>query len=413
MTLSRSLLGKDSPFAFAPFRRLYAANWFSTMAFWMLRVGLSWMAWDISESSFWTGFVASLAMLPTMVLAPVCGVIVDRLRPQRIAPFIFGGYMTVSLMLVGFAYTESSSIAVLCCLAAAYGLLSALYGPVRMSLPALIVPRRKLPSVVGLTSIVFHASAILGPALAGLLLVKGESTALFLTTTASILIYLAIFSTIAFPSAHPSAEPLPGFRTQMTDGLKVAWALPGFSRCLVVLFFASACARPAIDLAPAVVSELTGADSSRFAALVTAAGIGAMAAGFAFTRIAHRMLALILNLAGALAGVSVIAVAISGDIVTMGGLFVILGFFTTSATVAGQSLFQIMVPDGYRGRVLSLWSAVAFGGHALGALGVGWSADAFGMAASLAAAGTICAFVSLAALGLKGPGPVEDDEQTS
>jgi len=52
------------------YRFYYAGIWFSTTAFWVLKIGIGWAAWELSHSAFWTGIVAACYLLPAFVLSP-------------------------------------------------------------------------------------------------------------------------------------------------------------------------------------------------------------------------------------------------------------------------------------------------------------------------------------------------------
>ena len=61
------------------FRFYYAGIWFSTTAFWILKIAIGWAAWELSHSVFWTGVVAACYLLPAFVLSPLFGVLADRI----------------------------------------------------------------------------------------------------------------------------------------------------------------------------------------------------------------------------------------------------------------------------------------------------------------------------------------------
>ena len=54
-----------------------------------------------------------------------------------------------------------------------------------------------------------------------------------------------------------------------------------------------------------------------------------------------------------------------------------------------QAAIQTDLPDGYRGRVMSLWVVVGFGAVALGAFGIGALGEWLGIGPALAVAGVL------------------------
>ena len=46
------------------------------ITFWMQRVGIGWLAWDLTHSTFWLGLVTAIDLAPLLLLAPIAGVLV-------------------------------------------------------------------------------------------------------------------------------------------------------------------------------------------------------------------------------------------------------------------------------------------------------------------------------------------------
>jgi MFS family permease len=65
-------------------------------------------------------------------------------------------------------------------------------------------------------------------------------------------------------------------------------------------------------------------------------------------------------------------------------LIALISLITTIVGTSSQALAQLLVDDDYRGRVLSLWTMLAMGAPALGALTMGWMADRFSFSPVLA-----------------------------
>jgi hypothetical protein len=57
--------------------------------------------------------------------------------------------------------------------------------------------------------------------------------------------------------------------------------------------------------------------------------------------------------------------------------------------VSLQAAIQTDLPDGYRGRVMSLWVVVGFGAVALGAFAIGGLGEWLGISAALVVAGLV------------------------
>ena len=73
----------------------------------------------------------------------------------------------------------------------------------------------------------------------------------------------------------------------------------------------------------------------------------------------------------------------------------VAGFAISSCGITTQTLIQMRVDESMRGRVLSLWGLINFGGPAFGAVFLGWLTGHLGMAPPIAAGGVACAAASL------------------
>src|SRR3954451_1984419 len=53
------------------------------LAVWMQRLGVGWLAWELSHSTVWLGVIAAADLAPMLVLAPFAGAVTDRGDPLR------------------------------------------------------------------------------------------------------------------------------------------------------------------------------------------------------------------------------------------------------------------------------------------------------------------------------------------
>ena len=55
-----------------------AGSTISLFGMWAHKLAVAWLAWELTQSSFWVGAVAFSELIPSMILAPYAGVIADR-----------------------------------------------------------------------------------------------------------------------------------------------------------------------------------------------------------------------------------------------------------------------------------------------------------------------------------------------
>ena len=50
---------------------------------WAQRIGVGWLAWNLTHSPTWLGLIAAADLVPTIILSPIAGAIIDRVHPLR------------------------------------------------------------------------------------------------------------------------------------------------------------------------------------------------------------------------------------------------------------------------------------------------------------------------------------------
>jgi MFS family permease len=152
--------------------------------------------------------------------------------------------------------------------------------------------------------------------------------------------------------------------------------------------------RTAIELLPAVSGQLLGGDSTILAKLTAAAGAGSILGGLIVSRQSGRLERLFtLVLFGlSIAAFTLLTAGLWNNTWLVAGAIALISLCTTMIGTGCQAMVQLSVDETYRGRVMSLWTVIAMGAPALGALLIGSAADslgfplAFGVTAVLALA---------------------------
>ena len=384
-----------------PFRRYYAGLWFSTLAFWMLRVAVGWSAWESSGSAFGTGLVAALTMAPPALLAPLFGVVADRVRLRRAVPLAALAFATIAALLGALTLAGRLGFVPLAVLAAAHGLVAAAWQPLRLIVPARLVPRELLPETVGLSSMTFQVSRVTGPAIAGVLIAHLGIVWVYAVVALAYLGFLALFLTVTLAPRAGQTRDADPFLARFAEGIRVALAMREIRPTLAATLIAGVVARGALELLPAVAGGTLGAGAAALAWLTSAAGAGAVAGGFVASRAASDAGSLRRRFVGTGTAVcaATLALGFAEGLAVTASACAAIGFFATLTGVGCQSLLQLVVADAYRGRVLSLWTMAGFGGAVIGTLALGTLGDRFGLDTALLLAGAsgIAAFAVLAA----------------
>ena len=383
---SRRLAG--GAFLDRQFRLFFLGIFFAVQAIWVQRVTLGWLAWERTGSAGFVGLVAGLSLAPALVLGPLFGVMADRVNIRR-AAFATNGSMAMVLATLALALPYTGPLALVAA-ALAIGVITSAHHPVRMSLGPRLVPADMVQHVVSVTALNFNLSRLVAPVLAGgVIAAAGAQVALWV----SVLCYLPML--IVLPRLRPRDLPTRARVSVVSDlleGMRYAMAAPLVRTALLVTLAFASVVRGALEVLPVLADGAFGRGAAGLGMLTAAAGAGAVSSAL--------LKAVGAGAVGARIPAAVLwaAMAGQGSVIAMGlapvwpvalAATVVAGFCSTWVGVSMQAAIQSDLPDGYRGRVMSLWIVVGIGGVSLGAFGVGALGEWVGISRALAVAGVL------------------------
>lgn len=379
-----------SAFAEPLYRRYFVSSCFSTFAGWLLRFLLGWTAWDLTESAFWVGVVASLMLLPTFILSPIFGIVSDRINPRN------GLLVTLACQAIIAAVTALTlagdlfSLSVLVGLAVLLGATTAAHTPMRLALIPRLVTRDALPSAIGYSAIVFNTSRILGPAAGAGLLTVGSVASAFMLSSLLFLLTLPVMLSLRV-NKEDSVHAPRSMRMELLAGLRYASLHRGIRLILAFTLVNGMLGRTVLELLPALSGKLLNGDASTLALLTACAGVGSIMGGIVISRQSGNETQLLSIVIGSLlvGSLALVLIYVLPGSIAVHALVLVLGLITTTVGTGCQALAQLRVDDSFRGRVLSLWTVLAMGAPAIGAFVMGALADAFGFGVSLLGFGVL------------------------
>ncbi len=373
--------------------RIYAAgNVLSVIGGWVQRVAVVWLAWQLSESPAWLGAIAFADLLPSILVAPFAGYIADRRNRLHLLMMAQAAAMTQAVILCVLTALDRMTIEVLMALTLFLGTVIGFSQPVRLSLVPSLVRPQDLSAAIAVNSLVFNSARFVGPAIAGVVIVKAGVAWAFGLNALSFLGLLAALARLRLPPQERGATKGLGVIAGLLEGLTYASRHPGIGPLLVLLGVSAFFGRPVMELLAAFAGDVFDRGADGLAMLTAANGFGAMAAGFwlsqrgpvrGLTRAAV-VSVLVFGVAIALFGITELFAA---ALVCIG----VAGFAMVVGAVGIQTLLQFSVDSTMRGRVLSLYGLTFRGGIAIGALAMGTAADHFGLALPVIVGGTMCA----------------------
>lgn len=368
-----------------------AGNLVSWVGTWMQRTGVGWLSWELTHSPSWVGIIALALSLPLIFFNPVFGVILDRTDRKR--------YMIavqVVLSLLGFAFvvlyeTGLLNIHVLLATCLLQGVANSAYQSARLALVNDIAPRNLLSQAIGTNSIIYNSTRLVGPALAGVVIVAWGVGATFLCNAISYVASLASLFAITIRRRHAAKEPT-GIFSEFVEGLRYTVEHPRIRMLLLLAIFVSVQVRGIIELLPAFAGGVFQQGSSGLATLMAAGGAGAVAGGFVLSHTADEdRLLTIVRLSCLFSGVVVALFALVNYYPVAVLLCAVTGLGVNLASVGLQTVLQMTISDEFRGRVVAFWGITTVAGPAIGGAVIGGAAQAIGLMPASVISGGLCA----------------------
>jgi predicted MFS family arabinose efflux permease len=385
MTMLAGLRTISRTLAHPNFGTYVAGNSVSLIGTWMQRIGVGWLAWELSHSGAVLGLVAFADLFPTVVIGPFGGALADRVDRLRMIKIAQSLIMAQSLVLFVLTATGLITVPLLLALVLFSGVVIGFNQPARLALVPSLVPRRDLATAVAINSIVFNSARFIGPALAGLVIVGLGIAAVFAFNALSFLAFLFALSRLRLtPLGLPSQTT--SVLDAVGEGLRYTVGHRGIGPILLLHAILAVSARPFVELLPGFAADVFGRGAPGLAILSSTVGIGAIVGGFWLAqRSAPASLTQVVLISSLLHALATLGFALSTWFPAAVACVALAGFAMVVAGVGTQTLMQTAVDESMRGRVLSLFGLIFRGGPALGALAMGVASEVVGLQLPVAA----------------------------
>jgi MFS family permease len=381
------------------YRLYFAGQGISLIGTWMQGLAQSWLVATLTKSPMMVGLVSAMQFLPVLVFAPYGGVLADRFRKRRVLLVTQSLAALLALALAGLTATGAIRVWMIFALAAGLGVVNALDNPTRQSFVHELVGPADLRNAVTLHSLEVNLMRIVGPALAGILIVAiGLPWCFFVNgvSFAAVIVCLVVMRPAELQLV-PRLKPAKG---QLREGLSYAVETPIVRDVLIMMTVVGMLTYEFQVTLTNLAKFAFDTNALGPATLTSAMGVGAVLGGL-LTAGRRRSAIRSLTLASFAFGASMLIVAFSPGIAFAAVAMVLVGAFSLVFTSLTNTILQLETLPQMRGRVMALWSVAFLGTTAIGAPAVGWVAETFHPRAAIlvgAVAVIFAGFVGLRAM---------------
>jgi MFS family permease len=390
------------------YRRYALGGVVSNTGTWMQRVAQDWLVLQLTGNSGTAiGITTGLQFLPFLILAPVAGLVADRMSKHRLLQLTNVAMAAPALVLGVLTVTGQVQLWHVYVLAFLLGVASIFDAPARQSFVSEIVEADDVTNAVGLNSASFNAARIVGPAVAGVLIAAlgGGATATGWVILLNSVSYIAPILALRSMDRALLDSPTPSKRQpgMIRAGVAYVRSRPDLMLVLGIVFFTGTFGLNFQMTSALMATKVFDKGPTEYGLLGTFMAVGSLAGALvAARRVLVRQRLIVL--AALTFGVVEIVAGLMPSYLTFALMTPLLGLSALTMITSANTYMQLHTGPEMRGRVMALYMMIFIGGTPVGAPVVGWVGETMGARWTLILGGglTILGVLASAALFLRG-----------
>lgn len=381
-------------FQYPEFRLLWIGACTSSIGTWMQEIAQNWLVLQLTNSARMLGLDDFLGNIPIFLFSLIGGVIADRMDRRKLLLFSQFVQMASALTLAGLIAAHRIQIWEILLSSFVVGTAQAFGGPAYSALVPSLVEKEDVPNAIALNSIQFNLARIIGPVIGGLAFkYVGASWCFGLNALSFVAVIISILRLkINFNPVRTGESILTG----MKQGISFVRKQGAMEMLIIIAFCMTAFAIPMITFLPFFARNVFHQNELTYTLFLVASGFGSITGALAVASLGNvrnkgRIALVTLVLLGAgIAGFSrSTSIPLSCVILFLSGAVLMCAFSMIS------SLVQLITPNDFRGRVMSVYNVAFRGGMPFGSVATGYLVPIFTAPTVLSVNG-----LALSALGL-------------
>jgi predicted MFS family arabinose efflux permease len=366
------------------YRLYFVGQLLSLVGSWTQITALVWLAHEQTHEAKWPAFLFAVQIGPTFLLGPWGGALADRVPMRALIIRTQSAFLCCAAILLALYAAGQLTVGAMLAVMFAQGIIQAIDLPARLAFVPGLVAREDLSNAVALNSVLFNVARAVGPFVADLLMRVAGVEWCFVFNALS---YVAIILALVLIRL-PAQGGLVRSSRAVVGGFSVIARRPGLRTIVVLAGLAAIGGWPLLALLPSFAARALGlGEEARggYGTMLSAVGVGALAAALTAATIGNDVRRKLLLLGGLLAVTTALTgLALTGSLHVATGCCVLFGFGMILFFATGQTVVQLGIGDADRGKVMGVWAMVLSAGVPIGNLVFGPAADLFTESAVIA-----------------------------
>jgi predicted MFS family arabinose efflux permease len=373
-----------------PNYRIWSVGQFiASIGGWMQNTAQGYLIYELTASTAYLGWVSFAWGVPIWIFSLYGGVVADRVSRRTLLLLTNTVMMCLSMILSVLIFTGIIQPWHILVTAFCSGIANAFDGPSRNGFVVELVGRDDLTNAIALNATIFHLATVLGPSVGGIAYaLLGPGWCFAANATAFTAMLFALWK-MRIPPRIVRARTSSAL-TELKEGVLFSVRNKTIRTLLANLAIFALFGFSLMTLIPAWSVDVLNGDVRLNGVLLSARGIGSLIGALLIASLGR------LGLRGRMLTLATfilpVAIVVFSQLRWIPASMTLMAFMGWGLLVWGNvtnALLQSEVPDDLRGRVMSLFVLILFGGQPLGSLLIGILADWIGPPATALIFGSI------------------------
>jgi MFS family permease len=372
------------------FKLFFYGQSISLVGTWMQKTAVAWLVYRLTGSALLLGLVGFVSLIPSLILSPFAGSMIDRYNRYKILMITQIISMAQAGALAALIFFEYYSIPMIITLSLIQGIINAFDVTCRQSLMVEMVDKKDdLPNAIALNSTMTNLARIAGPALAGILLSTfGEDFCFIGNFLSYVPVLLCLFMMkLDLTTVPPSQKSI---WVELEEGFRYVSGDKELSSMIILIGISSLFVIPFNTLMPIFAKDIFHGTAKTFSWFESAAGLGSVVSAMYLANLkSAKPLMKITMIASAIFGLSLIFLSNAGSLPIALAFMTITGIGMMAQTSSINTYIQTHAVPEMRGRAITYFVMAYQGMIPIGSLLIGWTANAFGPRMAVTIAGVV------------------------
>lgn len=369
-----------------PFRLYFIGQVASASGTFLQQTAIGWLVYQLTGSATSLGLVLAAGGIPSLIFGPWGGSVADRVDLRKLLITTQTLFGVLAGVLWAVAAAGSASVGLIVTITVLSGFVQIVDSPARQAFVGFLVPSGDLASAVSLNGVVMNSARVVGPAIAGALIVTVGTTPCFAVNAVS---YVAVIAALLMLRPLNEGRARAKAKGGVREALRYARGRQQLWLPLVMMALVGLLSFNFAVILPVLASKTFHGSGGTYGLLSTMLSVGSIAGslGVGFVHHPRRQYLVAASLAF---GVFLTAVAVSPNVPVACVALALTGVSAFSFVTLASTTLQLHSSTAFRGRIMALWVLVYIGTTPIGSVLAGWIISSSGPRAALLVGAAAC-----------------------